>query len=112
MFEPWYDPALYAWIPGTVYGTTVGIIGGISGTFASAGKAKSLVMSLLYSGIAVAVLFLIAGGIALVCSQPYGIWYGFLLPGFLGVFIIPTILPQIRTQYHLAENRKMESADL
>ncbi len=112
MFEPWFDPAMYAWIPGTVYGATLGIIGGISGTCASAGKAKSLIIGLLYSYIAVAVLFLITGGIALFCTQPYGIWYGFLLPGFLGVFILPTILPKIRTQYNLAENRKMASADL
>ncbi len=112
MFELWYDPAMYGWIPGTVYGTTLGIIGGISGTCASSGKAKSLVFSLLYSYVAIAVLLLITGGIALVCSQPYGIWYGLLLPGFLGVIIIPAIIPNVRTRYKFAENRKMESIDL
>ncbi len=37
MSDPWFDPNLYAWIPGTAFGVTGGLWGGLAGTLAPAG---------------------------------------------------------------------------
>jgi hypothetical protein len=60
----------------------------------------------------VAVVFLVASVTALLTGQPYGIWYGFGLPGVLGAVLIPALLPQILGQYRAAEDRRIQAADI
>ena len=112
MPDPWFNPAMYSWIPGTFYGTLLGMTGALAGTLAPKGKAKKLVFGLIYFFLIIAIIFLILGITAYFMGQPYGIWYGFLLPGILGVVIIPVNLPVLHTRYREFENRKMDSQDL
>lgn len=112
MNEPWFDPNLFAWIPGTVYGTTLGIFGGVIGSLASAGKAKRLCLGGLWVFTAIAVLLLVISAVAWSQGQPGGIWYAFGLPGVLGVLLCPSMIPIIRQRYRQAEERRMTAADI
>ena len=112
MSQPWFDANTYAWIPGAVFGTLGGCLGAVAGTLASTGKAKGLVLGTWCVFIAIAVLFLLISLFDLYVGQTYGIWYGFGLPGLLGVIVFPSLLPVILKRYGEAEQRKMQSEDI
>lgn len=112
MPEPWFNPNLYAWIPGTVYGVAGGLLGGLAGTLAPQGKARSLVVGSFYTMIGISILLLIVGVAAYFSGQPYGIWYGLGLPGVLGVILFPSLLPVIHRRYREAEERSMKAQDM
>jgi hypothetical protein len=112
MNELWFDPSQYAWIPGTLYGTLLGVLGGISGALASQGKAKSFVLGAWCVFIGVAAAFLAISAAAFFMGQPYGIWYGFGLPGVLGAVLAPALMPQVLAHYRAAEVRRMQAADI
>jgi len=112
MSDPWFDPNMYAWIPGTVYGVSAGLLGALSGTFASQGKGRRWVLGVwwLFSGIGA--VFLVAGISVFLLGQPYGIWYGLGLPGLLGLILFPSLMPVIVQRYRVAEERRIQAADL
>ena len=112
MIEHWFDPNAYAWIPGTFYGTFCGIYGALAGILAPQGKAKTLVVLLGWIFFATAILFLATSVAAYFAGQPYGIWYGFGLPGLLGAILFPSLLPVVFLRYRQAEQRKLEASDL
>jgi hypothetical protein len=112
MSEPWFDPNAYAWIPGTVFGSLGGLMGALAGTLASTGRAKGLVLGGWWLFIVVAVTFLVTSIVAWTSGQPYGIWYGFGLPGLMGVVLFPAMLPVILYRYREAEQRRMRAADI
>jgi hypothetical protein len=112
MVEPWFNPNLYAWIPGTLYGCTCGVLGGMAGWLAPRGKARGLVLGAWWLMLAVAVAFLAAGLVAFFSGQPYGVWYGLALPGVIGLIVLGGNLPTIRRAYRAAEMRRIESKDM
>ena len=112
MNEPWFNPNLYAWIPGTALGVLGGLWGSLVGVLAPRGKAKSLVMGSLFLMIAACASCLALGILALVQHQPYGVWYGLTLPGIVGLVVLGSLTPVALTRYREAENRKMEAQDL
>ena len=112
MSQPWFDPNTFAWVPGTVFGSLIGCLGAVAGMLAPSGKAKGYVLGAWYTFIAVGILLLFISLFALITGQPYGIWYGFGLPGLLGVILLPSLLPVIKKRYSEAEQRKMQSEDL
>jgi hypothetical protein len=112
MTEPWFDPRLYAWIPGTVLGVVGGILGSLSGTLAPRGKARALVLGLFSLVLCATVLLLIAGLFAFFAGQPYGVWYGLLLPGFLGTVVFGVLVPVILKRYREAEERRLTAHDI
>jgi hypothetical protein len=62
--------------------------------------------------IAACVLLLVAGVIAWLSGQPYGVWYGLLLPGVIGTVIFGGLLPVTLARYREAELRKSQARDL
>jgi hypothetical protein len=112
MSEPWFDPNLYAWIPGTLLGTLGGLWGALVGTLAPRGKGKPLVLTSLGILLAASVVCLALGTIGLVVRQPYGVWYGLLLPGIIGLVVLGSLSPVALTRYRQAEMRKIQARDL
>lgn len=112
MSDPWFNPNLYAWIPGTIFGSLAGVMGGLAGTLAPRGKAKTLVLGAWWLFTSVAAAFLLLGVVAFFSGQPYGIWYGFGLPGLIGTLLFPALLPVVQKRYREAEERRIEAADL
>jgi hypothetical protein len=108
----WFEPALYAWIPGTALGVLGGLWGSLAGTLAPRGKAKLLVLGLHFGIVLACVGLLLASIIALAEGQPYGVWYGLGLPGLLGVIIIGGLTPVIFRRYREAELRRSLAKDL
>lgn len=112
MAEPWFNPNLYAWIPGASVGVIGGILGAAVGSLAPRGKLRRLVVGMQIGLIAVCVVMLIVGVYAWIAGQPYGIWYGFGLAGLLGVTVIGSLLPTTLRAYRQAELRKSQAHDL
>lgn len=57
-------------------------------------------------------ILLIAGTVALIQGQPYGVWYGLGLPGFLGIAIFGALLPVLLKRYRGAEERRLVAQDI
>ena len=112
MTEPWFDPNVYAWIPGTAVGVVGGTVGALVGMCAPRGILKPLVYGLHFALIGVCCILLVLGVIALASGQPYGIWYGLGLPGLIGVVVCGSLTPVIRKRYIEAELRKSMADDL
>lgn len=112
MSEPWFDPNAYAWIGGTFIGVTGGVIGSLAGVLAPKGKCKKLVMSLHFAVIAISLGLLVAGIVAILDKQPYGVCYGLILPGFIGVIVLGSLTPILLMRYRQAEMKKSLASDL
>ncbi len=112
MTEPWFDPNVFAWIPGTLLGVAGGIEGTLIGVLASRGKLKNLIMGVHFAILGMSCVLLVAGVVALVTGQPYGIWHGLGFPGLLGLVIIGSLTPLVRRRYAQAELHKSMAADL
>jgi hypothetical protein len=112
MNEPWFDAIHYAWIPGTLLGVLAGLWGSLLGMLGPRGKAKSLVLGGLGLLLTAAAICLIAGVLALLNHQPYGVWYGLLLPGVIGLFVMGPLTPVALTAYRQAELRSIQARDL
>jgi hypothetical protein len=112
MNEPWFDANSYAWIPGTLLGVLAGLWGSLLGVLAPRGKAKSLLLGSLGFMLAASAVCLILGVLALVYHQPYGVWYGLILPGFIGLVVLGSLTPVAIMSYRQADLRKMQARDL
>jgi hypothetical protein len=112
MSDPWFDPNLFAWIPGTLLGVAGGVWGGLAGWLAPRGRAKRLILGGMAVLLAYSAICLLLGVAALACSQPYGIWYGFGLAGLIGLTAIGFNVIPVRRYYRAAERREMAARDL
>jgi hypothetical protein len=112
MIEPWFNPNLYAWIPGTFLGLLGGLLGTLGGIFAPRGKHRGLVLGVFAFSMLYSAGLLAAAIVALCQGQPYGIWYGLGLPGVLGLIIFGVNLPTMLNTYRMAEERRMQAQDL
>lgn len=112
MTAPWFDPDHYAWIPGTVYGVLAGVMGGLAGWLVPRGRAKNFILRAWFGMWAAAVALLIVGVVALAEEQPWGIWYGMLLPGVIGTLVIGANSLVIRNRYRDVESRRLAAKDL
>ena len=112
--ETWFGEQyyLYIWIPGTVLGCTAGLTGAMAGVFAPRGKLRGLVYALFALVIGASAFLLVAGIVARLVGQPYGVWYGLGLPGVIGLLVMGINFPVIRRVYTNAEMRRLESNDV
>ena len=112
MTEPWFDPMLYSWIPGTLLGVLGGTWGTLAGVLGPRGKCKGLIWGMWGLLVVYSLVLLIAGVVALVQGQPYGIWYGLGFPGLLGLILIGCLSFVIRVRYRQAEAQRLQARDL
>jgi hypothetical protein len=110
--EPWFDPNRYAWVFGTALGVIGGTLGSLAGSLAPRGKAKALVMGLFTAVLVACAVMLVAGVVALLQGQPYGVWYGLGLPGALGLIVVGGLMPVVQRRYREAEERRLSARDL
>jgi len=108
----WFNAAVYAWIPGTALGILGGLEGTLAGVLAPRGRGKALVFAVHFGAMLLCAGLLLAGIVAKVSGQPYGIWYGLGFPGLLGLIIFGSLTPVILRCYREAELRKSLAKDL
>lgn len=112
MTEAWFDPNRYAWIPGTAYGVAVGLLGAVVGVLAHRGRARGFVVNAWRAAWLTGVALAAIGIAALAEEQPWGIWYGFLLPGGIGITVVGGNYFVILKRYREIEERRLAARDL
>jgi hypothetical protein len=110
--EPWFNPTVYAFVPGVVIGVVGGTLGTLAGILAPRGRGRGLVLGLWIVMIVVSIGLLAAGVVALATGQPYGVWYGLGLAGLIGSVVLGSLFFVVRQRYREAEMRQMRAADL
>lgn len=112
---PWWTDA-QAGLIGGIAGGGLGVLGGVFGTIcgicAPRGKCKTLVYGLAAFMIGGGIVSLIAGIVALILHQPYGVWYPLLLIGVVGTAVVGGLMPVIRRRYQEADKRRLEAEEL
>ena len=112
MSEPWFDANQWGWLPGTALGVLGGLWGALAGTLAPHGRGKALVWGTYWVLLAAGGLLLAAGVVAVAGGQPYGVWYGLLLPGVLVLAVVAPLGVVARNRFRMAEERRMRAQDL
>lgn len=103
MIQPWFNPNHYAWIPGTALGSVAVVLAGFVFWLVPQGRAKAFIVRAWIGLWVVALTLLGIGVFALLSSQPWGIWYSFLLPGVVGAFVLGGNFLIILKRYRRAE---------
>ena len=112
MSDPWFNPNLLGGIVGSAIGVLGGVWGGLAGALAPRGRAKVLVLGYAWALLLASALLLATGLAALLCGQPYGVWYGLGLSGLIGLAVLAPNLYVVRGVYRKAEERKLAAHDL
>lgn len=112
LIEPWFDPNHYAWIPGTAIGLAAGLMGALAGFLASRGRARNLVLRAWLALVGAGVALVIAGIIAVARGQPWGVWFGLLLPGLIATTVVGVNTTTILKRYREVEERRLAAKDL
>ena len=112
MNEPWFDPMVCGWLPGTALGLAGAVEGALGGILAPKGKCKGLVLGFHFSVMGACLILLVLGIVALALEQPYGVWYGLGFPGLLGLALFGSLTPLLLRRYREAESRPAATKDL
>jgi hypothetical protein len=107
----WWSERTGAWI-GSIAGSILGLLGALIGTLSSAGKARSFVLGIMRFIFVVGVVVLVAGIVAVIDSQPYGVWYPLILLGLLMTVVMGGLAKITKRRYEELEMRKMKAQDL
>lgn len=113
--EPWFSEefAIYfGSFGGAAIGVLGGVLGGAAGMLAPKGKGRSFILNSMLGLGCLGVAFLLTGVVAVLMSQPYVIFYPFLLLGLILTSVMFAVRPAIRKRYAEAEQRKLEAAAL
>ncbi|MGB6904689.1 MAG: hypothetical protein WBD98_17795, partial [Acidobacteriaceae bacterium] len=76
------------------------------------GRARNFILRAWGALWLVAVALLIAGFVALAGRQPWGVWYGLLLPGAIGTLVVGANSLVILKRYRDVEQRRLAAKDL
>jgi len=106
----WWSQTHAGWI-GAAIGLVCGCLGAAVGLLAGAGKSRGFVLGAMKSMLGAGVVGLIVGGVALIQSQPYAVYYPLLLAGGLLAVLSAGLLPIVRRRYEQIELRKIEAMD-
>jgi hypothetical protein len=109
MTEPWFNPHDYAWIPGTVFGIAALLLGGLAVWLVPQGRAKTFIVKAWIGLWIVAIGLLGTGALALLAGQPWGVWFGFLQPGLVGVCVLGGTLLIVLKKYREVAQRTADS---
>jgi hypothetical protein len=101
-----------AGLGGGVAGSVLGCAGALVGVLTQKGKARALVIGLLFAMLLAGVVSAGLGVVALLRSQPHEVVYPLLLAGTLCSILPLTLLPSVRRRYADLELRRMQSRDL
>jgi hypothetical protein len=112
MTTEWFNPTLYAWVPGTAYGVLAALMAGLVGYFAPKGRARHFIFRAWLTLWALAVALLAAGMVAQAKGQPWAIWYGLELPGIVGTLVVGLNTFVIHKTYRQVEQRRLAAKDL
>jgi uncharacterized membrane protein len=112
MTQPWFDANLYAWMPGTLFGVAAGAMGALVGWLVPQGKARRAIIRAWAALWIFSIGMLVAGLVALGNGQPWGVWYGLLLPGIVGTLVLGGTLLIILKRYREIEERRLAAKDL
>ncbi len=96
---------------GGIFGALVGLLGVAVWVMTSMGKARSIVFAMIWTTVILGGTALVAGIIAVIGSQPYGVYYPLLLIGILCPALGLGITPTIRRRFDEMELRKMAAMD-
>jgi hypothetical protein len=96
---------------GGIAGTVLGCLGGLIGTLAGLGKARRLVIALMWAMLVSGVACLLFGAVALSLGQPYAVYYPLLLLGLIATLVTGPQIPMVRRRYEQIELRKMAAMD-
>jgi hypothetical protein len=107
----WWGAEASGWIGG-IGGTVLGTFGALIGVLASLGKARRLVLGLAWGFVGLGIMALFAGAVALVCRQPFVVYYPLLLGGVIATAVFGGNLPQLRRRYQQLELRRMAALDV
>lgn len=86
MNEPWFDPEIFSWLPGTLLGVVGGLFGAAIGSLLTP-RFKGLLFTIDGLLIFASILMFLLGCLAYFLGQPYVIWFGFGLPGVIGIVV-------------------------
>jgi hypothetical protein len=109
----WWSAKQSGMIGGAVgiFGGIIGCFGGLLGCLAGFGKARKFVLTTTKIFIGLGMLLTITGIAAILCGQPYFVWYVFLLPGVILTLVFSLNFPLIQRRYDDLEIRRMASID-
>ena len=112
--EQWFDTGTTRVI-GMLIGSILGLTGALIGcscSFCARKGWKKPIYTIFISAIAISIVLLFTGVVAVCVKQPYHVWYSFLLPGFIGTIIFSGLFPVIRKRFIESEMIKMQAKDL
>jgi hypothetical protein len=112
---PWWTDQTAGWIGG-IAGSSCGLFGGlvgaIGGVFAPRARFKRLIYGLMAFAVAVGLVSLAGGLVALAVHQPYAVCYPLVLIGGIHIAVYGGVWPSIRKRYCQGEVRRLETEEL
>jgi hypothetical protein len=96
---------------GGILGSFIGILGATIGCLAGLRKSKHLTLSLFALALSIGVVCLVAGLIAVLCRQPWHVYYPLLLGGIIDVTVLGANLFPVLRRYRADELRQMTALD-
>jgi len=92
MSEPWFDPQLATWLPGTVLGVAAGMVGMLAGMLAGKAWAKPWLYAVTIVLLVISLGLAALGGVAYSVGQPRAIGSSFVFTGLICAVIAGTLL--------------------